>query len=127
MDLTMGVGLSCATVIAIAWAYGAHRRPDPARWTTRGALSSLFTVAATILFATSLGFLISGLIDPVASFAELGPLSLAVILGAPVLAWFAVPRLAAPARAHHPISVAPLHPAPGNLPHSPGKPGKKAA
>ena len=97
MDVLLGLSTAAATSLLLAFAYGAHRRPIPAKWTTMPGLSMLVCVALTLMAPVSLGFFVKAAISPMQEFATLGFFSLAVTASLVAVAVVASPILIRPA------------------------------
>ena len=65
MYFALGVSLLSAAAILFAWAYAAHRRPVPARWTGREFLSSGICIVITALLPIGGGSVAVAVLDPV--------------------------------------------------------------
>ncbi|MEW9921009.1 hypothetical protein AB2B41_15460 [Marimonas sp. MJW-29] len=97
MDTTLGVGILAATVLLFSWAFGAHRRPDRAAWVDWPGASMLICVAFTMMGPVGLGFLVRGLMYPVADIARANVVLAGVSAGLAVVAFIAAPMLIRPA------------------------------
>lgn len=109
MNLVLGVGTLSLTALLFGWAFGAHRRPVPARWTQTPA-SMLMCVALVELFALGVGFLLMSGLSPIETVTTVEPVSAiaaAVLLGASV---FLTPRFVATGRVRQSADIIPLNP-----------------
>ena len=100
MNILLGVGVLAATALLFAFAYGAHLRPVPARWTRWPGTSMLVCVVLTTAGPTGLGLLIKGLINPIADLAQMALIEIVVVATISALAVMMVPVLMLPARGH---------------------------
>ncbi|QFT59014.1 hypothetical protein FIU94_09260 [Sulfitobacter sp. THAF37] len=64
MDIVLGLSVASVTVLLFCWAYGAHRRAVPARWTAWPGASMLTCVALTMLAPLSLGLFVRAAFAP---------------------------------------------------------------
>lgn len=114
MNILLGVGVLAATVMLFCWTYGAHRRPQRAAWADWPGCSMLACVGFTILGPIGVGFVIKGLLNPLADLAQVDLVSalacLAIVavsaLASPVLIRPALRGKHAPARADN-LNAAP--------------------
>jgi len=97
MNLSLGVGTLAVATLVFAWAYGAHRRPQPAAW-TRTILSMLLCVALVESYALGSGFILIAAVNPATLIDASNLVELPVAGALALLAVLAVPRLMAPGR-----------------------------
>ncbi|WP_067296909.1 hypothetical protein [Sulfitobacter sp. EhC04] len=64
MDIILGLSAASVTVLMFCWAYSAHRRAIPARWTLLPGLSMLTCVVLTMLGPLSLGLFVRAALAP---------------------------------------------------------------
>lgn len=97
MDILLGLGTLAVTCLLLSFAYGAHRRHTPARWTRLPGLSMLTCVALTLLGPVGIGFLAKAAIAPGQELASLGLVSVGVTAALVAIAVIASPILIRPA------------------------------
>ena len=93
MYLAWGVGLLSAAALLFAWACAAHRRPIPARWTSREFLSSGICIVITALLPIGGGYVAVAAFDPAGTIRSLNAVSLGLLVLSVALAWGLIPRL----------------------------------
>ncbi len=90
MDIVLGLSAASVTVLMFCWAYSAHRRAEPARWTRLPGLSMLICVVLTMLGPLSLGLFVRAALAPgravdsfslEAALVALALMALAVLIG----------------------------------------------
>ncbi len=118
MDILLGLGTLAATCLLMSFAYGAHRRQNPAAWTRIPGLSMLICVALTLMGPVALGFFVKAAMSPMQEFATLTFVSVVMTAALVAVAVVASPLLIRPARRH--VS-APAQPAADNRNTSPSK------
>ena len=118
MYFALGVGLLAAAALLFAWAYAAHRRPVPARWTGREFLSSGICIVITAVLPVGCGYLAVAVLDPAGTVRSLEPISLGLMALSVAAAWALIPRLlrSVPAGASAPGAAPPRSPSTGRTP-----------
>jgi hypothetical protein len=114
MYLALGVGLLSAAVLLFVWAYAAHRRRVPARWTGREFLSSGICIVITGLLPIGGGYLAVAVMHPLGTIRSLGAASFVLLVVSVVACWVLIPRLlkSVPSAASTPGSAPPRSPKP---------------
>lgn len=87
MDILLGLSTLAATSLLLSFAYGAHRRAIPAKWTALPGLSMLTCVMLTLAGPVGFGFLIKGALQPL---QELSSLSVSAVILTALLVALAV-------------------------------------
>jgi hypothetical protein len=89
------------------WAYAAHRRPEPLAWTRYSVASIAVLLVVVCLLPMGIGYLAVALMSPLEMLGDLGIAQAALVVGTPLLAVFATPRLLAPMRQprNQPVAV----------------------
>jgi len=109
MNLSLGVGTLAVTTLVFAWAYGAHRRTQPAAW-TKTILSMLLCVALVESSAIGIGIVILAAFEPATLFSTSNLAELPIAGALVLLTAFATPRLMAPGRTRPSADVIQLTP-----------------
>lgn len=97
MDILLGLSTLAATSLLLSFAYGAHRRQTPAKWTRLPGLSMLVCVALTLMGPVGIGFLAKAAFMPSQELASLGFVSLVLTAALVAIAVVASPILIRPA------------------------------
>lgn len=97
MDILLGLGTLAVTALLLSFAYGAHRKAVPAKWTRLPGLSMMICVALTLMGPVGLGFLIKAALAPMAELASLSIFSVVITGVLVALAVMASPLLIRPA------------------------------
>ncbi|SFD99367.1 hypothetical protein SAMN04488523_104164 [Sulfitobacter brevis] len=98
MNIVLGIGTLAVTALLFAYAYGAHRRPVPSRWTRVPALSMLTCVAFTLMGPVGLGFLVTAALSPARELATTSVIGLVIAAALALMAVISCPLLVRPAR-----------------------------
>lgn len=126
MNLILGVGSLSVTTLVFAWAYGAHLRPVPARW-TQTPLSMLLCVGLVELAAFGIGFVVLTALNPGETLASLSVVDAVVTAALATAAILFTKRLMAPAYQRPSADVIHLVPPMAPRPVSGGRKRARAA